>query len=130
MRIEDYFQYIQKIIESFAFIHLSEVSYTKRGSYEGFIKGELHFVDGSMLHLREFVDVEIITERLMYAYQYQDSSNNLIFRYDNTGHHKKLGIATYPHHKHQGSEENVFPASAPDLQTVLMEIESLIKLPS
>lgn len=129
MRIEDYFQQIQKIIELCPVVQLSEISYIKRGSYEGFIRGELNFVDGSMLHLREFVDVEITSDRLMYAYQYLDSSNKLIFRYDNTGHHKKLGLPTYPHHKHHGSEENVFPALAPDLQAILTEIELLVKLP-
>ncbi len=110
-------------------VQLSDVSYKKRGSYEGFIRGELCFVDGSILHLREFVDVEISVDRLMYAYQYIDSSMKLIFRYDNTGHHKKLGIPTYPHHKHQGSEDNVISSTAPDLSDVLREIESFVELP-
>jgi len=86
-------------------------------------------VDGSTFHLREFVDVEITADRLMYAYQFIDSSKNLVLRYDNTGHHKKLGLSTYPHHKHDGSEDNVIPSAAPDLATVLQEIESLVQLP-
>lgn len=129
MRIEDYFQKIRGIIESCPVVQLSDVSYKKRGSYEGFIRGELYFVDGTMLHLREFVDVEITMERLMYAYQYLDSSSELVFRYDNTGHHKRLGLSTYPHHKHQGSEDNVVPSMAPDLSDVLREIESIVQLP-
>ena len=86
-------------------------------------------MDGSTCHLREFVDVEITTDRLMYAYQFIDSLKNLVFRYDNTGHHKRLGLSTYPHHKHDGSEDNVIPSAAPDLAFVLQEIESLIQLP-
>jgi hypothetical protein len=35
------------------------VRFDKRGTYEGFIKGEVYLIDGSTLHLREFVDVEI-----------------------------------------------------------------------
>ncbi len=58
-----------------------------------------------------------------------DTSNKILFRYDNTGHHKKLDLPTYPHHKHEGSEDNVVPAKAMDLATVLQEIESLVKLP-
>ncbi|WP_263983390.1 toxin-antitoxin system TumE family protein [Nostoc flagelliforme] len=51
-----------------------------------------------MLHLREFVYVEISPDRKMYSYQYMNSENNLIFRYDNTEHHRKLNLTTFPHH--------------------------------
>ncbi|MBE7550739.1 MAG: hypothetical protein HS126_06645 [Anaerolineales bacterium] len=52
----------------------------------------------------------------------------LIFRYDNTGHHKKLNLPTYPHHKHDGDQNNVIASPAPDLVTVLNEIERSIRL--
>lgn len=129
MRIEAYFRQTEKIIEACLVIQLSNVTYEKRGTHEGFIRGELCFIDGSTLHLREFVDVEITEDRVMYVYQYMDSSDKLVFRYDNTGHHKKLGLSTYPHHKHEGSEDDVVPSAAPDLVTVLQEIESLVQLP-
>lgn len=105
MRIETYFRQIEKNIEACLVIQLSNVTYEKRGTHEGFIRGELYFVDGSTFHLREFVDVEIAADRLMYAYQFIDPSQKLVFRYDNTGHHKKLGLSTYPHHKHDGGED-------------------------
>ena len=129
MRIEEYFHQVREVIELCPIVQLSDISYKKRGSYEGFIRGELYIVDGSIFHLREFVDVEIIVDRLMYVYQYIDSSKKLIFRYDNTGHHRKLGLPTYPHHKHDGSEDNVISSVAPDLSFVLKEIESLVRLP-
>ena len=129
MRIESYFQQIEKNIEECPFVQLSNVTYEKRGSHEGFFRGERYFVDGSTFHLREFVDVEITADRLMYAYQFIDSSQKLVFRYDNTGHHKKLGLSTYPHHKHDGHEDRVIPSAAPDLAAVLQEIESLVQLP-
>ena len=75
--------------------------------YEGFIRGKISFKNNSLLHFREFVHVEILVDRKMYSYQYMSSDNNLIFRYDNTEHHRKLNLATLPHHKHDGSEENV-----------------------
>ncbi len=129
MRIEAYFRQIERIIEACPVIQLSNITYEKRGTHEGFMRGELYFVDGSTLHLREFVDVEITGDRLMYVYQYMDSSDEIVFRYDNTGHHKKLGLSTYPHHKHEGSEDNIVLSEAPDLAIVLKEIESLIQLP-
>ena len=127
MRIEEYFQAIQDIVNSCPIIHLSEITYDKRGTYEGFISGKLLFSDNSILHFREFVDIELKTDRLMYAYQYLDLSNKLVFRYDNTGHHKKLAVSTYPHHKHQGNDQNIMPSNPPDLISILQEIEMLIQ---
>jgi len=129
LRIEIYFRQIEKIIEACPIIQLSNVTYEKRGTHEGFIRGELCFVDGSVFYLREFVDVEITIDRLMYAYQFIDPSQKLVFRYDNTGHHKKLGLSTYPHHKHNGLETRVIPSAAPNLTTVLQEVELVVPLP-
>jgi hypothetical protein len=56
------------------------------------------------------------------------ADGNLVFRYDNTGHHKNLNLSTYPHHKHDGSEHNVVISSVPDLAAVLDEIGQLIHL--
>lgn len=129
MRIEAYFQRLREIIDSWWIARSFNVTYDKRGSHEGFIRGEVYFVDGSILHVREFVDVEIGVDRLTYVYQYMDPAKKLVFRYDNTGHHKKLNLLTYPHHKHEGSEHNVVASSAPDLVIVLSEIETLVQLP-
>ena len=48
------------------------MTYEKRGTHEGFIRGEITLVDESVLHVREFVDVELTVERLLYVYQYMD----------------------------------------------------------
>jgi len=122
-------QRIRNLIETCPIVRSSSVTYDKRSSYEGFIRGELHFVDGSILYLREFVDVEMEVERLMYVYQYMNAANGFVFRYDNTGHHKKLNIPTYPHHKHEGDEMSVVASSAPTLAEVLDEVAGLIQLP-
>jgi hypothetical protein len=129
LRIEAYFQQLREAIDSCPIVRSFNVTYDKRGSHEGFIRGEVYLVDGSILHLREFVDVEIGVDRLTYVYQYMSPAKKLIFRYDNTGHHKKLNLPTYPHHKHEGSEHNVVASSAPDLAVVLSEIETLVELP-
>ncbi len=103
--------------------------YDKRGTHAGFIRGELYFVDDSILHVREYVDVEAKIDRLMYVYHYMSARQGLIFRYDNIGHHLKLNLPTHPHHKHEQHEDNVVPSPASDLATVLSEIEQLIQLP-
>ena len=129
MRIETYFQRLCETIEAGAIVQSFNMTYDKRGPHEGFIRGELYLVDGSILHVREFVDVEVEVERLVYVYQYMDSAGTLVFRYDNTGHHKRLNLPTYPHHKHQGSEDNVVASDAPDLPSVLAEVGTVVLLP-
>ena len=126
MRIEAYFRQVRKAIEACEVIQTFNITYDKRGSYEGFIRGEIHFINGSVLHLREFIDVEVAVERLTYAYHYIDPAQQFVFRYDNTGHHRKLNLPTHPHHKHQGSEDNILASSAPDLSAVLDEIALLL----
>ncbi len=51
MRVENYFQQIQEAIQSCRVVQLSDISYNKRGSHEGYIRGVRYFVDESKLHL-------------------------------------------------------------------------------
>ncbi len=129
MRIEAYFEWVKNLVDDCPFVQSSSLTYEKRSTYEGFVHGELFFVDDSVLHLREYVDVEATIERLMYVYHYVNGRQKFQFRYDDTGHHRDSNLATYPHHKHAGSEKKVLPSSAPDLNAVLEEIQGLIELP-
>lgn len=129
MQIEAYFQQVQKIIDDCPVVQSANMTYDKRGTHEGFLRGEVYFTDESILHIREFVDVETSVDRLTYVYQYMDPAKKLVFRYDNTGHCKDRGLPTYPHHKHEGDEDKVVSSSAPDLATALREIEALVQLP-
>ena len=70
LRIEAYFQQVREAIESCPLVQSSNVTYDKRSSSSGFIRGEIYLVDDSVLHLREFLDVEVDIERLTYVYQY------------------------------------------------------------
>lgn len=122
--IEDYFRQIETILATASFIHSSSLTYDKRSTDIGFIRGDIYFLDGSQLHLREFVNVEHGTERYMYAYHYQNADGAFVFRYDNSPHFPNL--STFPHHKHEASETNILEASIPDLQAVLAEIQSFL----
>ena len=121
MLIDEYFQAVQDLIEDCPQIQAT-VSYDKRSSTRGFIRAQLDFADGSIFYVREFINVATSVDRMMYAYQYMNAANRLIFRYDNTEHHKKLNLSTFPHHKHEGDEETVVPSLAPTLADVLTEI--------
>jgi len=113
--IEVYFQEIINLMSNFPSIKSYEINQEKRGFYEGFIRAKIIFVDQSYLHIREFVDVEFVVDRKMYSYQYMTFENNLVFRYDNTEHHRKLNLPNFPHHKHDHNENNVINSQAPFL---------------
>jgi hypothetical protein len=59
-----------------------------------------------------------------YTYHYQRENGTMVFRYDNAPHFPHLPTA--PNHKHIG-ETDVVAADVPDLESVLKEIEALIK---
>ncbi|MFB2935678.1 DUF6516 family protein [Aerosakkonemataceae cyanobacterium BLCC-F154] len=126
MLIEEYFQQLREVIEACTLVQSFNLIPDKRGDSEGFIRGVIKLTDSSILYLREFVNVETTINREMYSYQYMDASNNIIFRYDNVEHHKKLNLPNYPHHKHDGSEDNVISSNAPMLADVLDEIATLL----
>jgi len=126
--IEEYFRQLQAIIDSVPIMQTSSVTYDSRGSFEGYIRGELYLIDGSTLHVREYVDVEVAIERLTYAYHYMGADGQFRFRYDNTNHHRRLNLPTHPHHKHDGSEGQVVASPAPDLAAVLAEIVAFLPL--
>ena len=122
--IEDYFRQIAALITSTGIVHSFSVTYDKRSTYIGFVRGSIYCLDGSLLHLREFVNVQHGIERYIYAYHYQRSDGTFVFRYDNSPHFPTL--PTFPHHKHDGSTSHVVSAGPPDLQAVLSEIQSLL----
>jgi hypothetical protein len=124
--IEDYFQQVAALIAASDIVHSSSLTYDKRSATIGFLRGDIYFLDGSLLHLREFVNVEHGIERYMYAYHYQRSNGALVFRYDNSPHFPTL--STFPHHKHESNETNVIASSAPELQTILAEIQRVISI--
>ncbi|MCB0097961.1 MAG: hypothetical protein KDE50_34005 [Caldilineaceae bacterium] len=129
MRIEIYFQHIQDEIDASPMVDMSTIRFERRGESLGFIRGELLLIDGSILHVREFVDAtgtEIVRET--YAYHYMNATPSFVFRYDNVDHHKKLNLSSHPHHKHDGGEQNIIASTAPTLADVLEEIGLLIRL--
>lgn len=128
MLIDQYFEQIDAALTTASIIQHMDMQYDRRDKSTGFIRGTVTFTDDSILHIREFVTLIDQPHRLMYSYQYMDASKVLIFRYDDTDHHQKLNLATHPHHKHDGSEENVVESTAPTLTDVLDEIGVFVRI--
>jgi hypothetical protein len=127
LSVEDYFELLREAIAACLLVQSFDIRPSKRSDYEALINGEITFADGSILYWREFVDVQAEVDRDMYSYQYMTASKELIFRYDNTEHHKKLNLPNYPHHKHDGSQDNIVSSNAPTLAEVLEEIEGMLE---
>ena len=119
MRIEEYFRQVDATITLCSRVALKTMLYDERSETKGFIRGLLHFDDGSELHIREFVDVSTGIERYKYSYHYM-RAGRLMFRYDNSADITARDFATYPHHKHVG--DTIQESSAPSLAEVLAEI--------
>ncbi len=119
--IEDYFKSILDLLAPLPFVENPRIDFEKRPETVGFIRGEIGFRDGSVLHFRELVDLRHELRLVMYAYHYQDSEGGLVFRYDNTAHH--IHVSTFPNHKHI-SDGSVISAEIVGLAAVLREIEA------
>ena len=121
--IEQYFQSLLDLLASLPFVESPDLNLEKRGEVVGFIRGQVELSDGSELFFRELIDLRLPLQKVMYAYHYQNADGMLVFRYDNTAHHKTL--PTFPFHKHVQSGE-VVPSEVPTLEQILREIEDLI----
>ena len=53
MHIEEYFQQIQATLALFPQVVLKTMRYDQRSETKGFIRGVMHFADGSELHVRD-----------------------------------------------------------------------------
>jgi hypothetical protein len=122
--LDRYFQALQAIIAATADVATSDLTFEIRSPSIGFIRGNIYFADGSLLHLRELLDIQKVAPRLMYVYHYQRVDGTLVFRYDNAKHFSDL--PSFPHHKHDRDEEQAIAHAAPTLGDVLQEIEALL----
>ncbi|WP_054840418.1 DUF6516 family protein [Thermococcus sp. JCM 11816] len=111
-----------ELLEKSEIVRSYDILDYKEGSDFYFLKIRTELIDGSVLHIREFVS----NEEYNYSFQWQRDSE-LIIRWDNAPHHKNL--PTFPHHKHVGSEKNVLPSSEITLEEVLGVISSYIQNP-
>lgn len=91
MRIKDYLDSIFDTISASPYVESKNLSFEERPPNAAYIIGMLTFINGSKLHLKEFIvckSDDIIF--LKYAYNYLAQNNTLIFRYDNAFDPKAL----------------------------------------
>jgi hypothetical protein len=119
--IQTYFTQIKRIIDQYAitsFVLEAQLHFEIRPGDQGYLTGTLISVDDSKFHFSEYLDqTGEVVDKLMYTYHYQDTSNQLIFRYDNALHRPALPSVA---HKHLPTQ--IIAAPAPTLEEVLAEI--------
>ena len=125
--IDEYVQSLKHYIHALAQkVSGFDIVPQRREEEFAFISGEIKFSDGTILHFREYVELKEGNDprRYKYVYHYQRADETVIFRYDNARHFPNLPAA--PHHKHI-VENEVVAADAPDLKSVLREIEGMVR---
>ena len=117
-----YLEQILAILSASPFIHEPVIEVDDRDEV-WFLRADIHFIDNSLLHFRELFVKQGDPIKKTYTFHYQRADGTVVFRYDNAPHF--LNLPSAPHHKHVG-ENDVIATDAPDLQSVLKEIEALI----
>lgn len=121
MSLHDYLEEFHRAftrIEDYGFVESIDIKEEIRAGKQAVIKAKVVLVDGSVLHVREYIDAKYKTDKINYAYQYQDEQKNLIFRYDNARHKPDLGFNT---HKHL-DDGGLVPAPAPHISDIVDEV--------
>ncbi len=116
--IYDYYKRIEARTSELGIIAEKAVEFREFDIDEGFIKGKILFIDGSVLEFLEYIKEDA---RLKYRFHYMDDKGTLVFRYDNAPHHD---VSTFPDHKHIPNE--VIAASPRELLDVIDEIEKMM----
>lgn len=119
----DYLASIDQILRASPFVNDFQTQHEDRGEV-WFLRVNVYFIDNSLLHFRELFVGQENPFKKTYTYHYQREDGTLVFRYDNAPHFPELPTA--PHHKHVGENE-VTAADTPDLQSVLKEIEAIVR---
>lgn len=89
---------------------------------DGHIRARITLIDDGPLEFSEYFqqmpdgNIQVIT----YSYHWADKNNQLILRWDNTPHHRKL--PDFPHHLHDGKKGTVDPSQPMSIFNVLDEI--------
>ena len=109
---------ILKLLEKTPAVASFEVLDFKAWSLGSYVKLRVSISDGSVLHVREYIDER---ER-HYSFHWQDETAGMLCRWDNVRHHRN--VKTFPHHKHKA--DKVEESYETSLEDVLKCIEKII----
>lgn len=105
-------------IDDYGFAESIDIRVERRAGKQAVINSDITLVDGSSLHIKEYIDAKYNIKRIAYAYQYQGRDEELIFRYDNARHRPDPGFSD---HKHL-ADGSIVESSMPDISDVVDEV--------
>ena len=115
MSLHDYLELFRQAVEKvedYGYAESIEINEEIRPNKQAVI------IDGSVLHIKEYIDAKYTIQKVSYAYQYQNRDGDLIFRYDNAIHRPAL---EFKEHKHiKGGV--IIEAILPDVSDILDEV--------
>jgi len=104
----EYYSQIETVINECPIVTHFSIEFDEIDTLVGYLKGTLEFLDASVLHFMEFVEIKNDSVTLVkYKYQWQYENGELISRWDNVPHHRE--IASFPHHIHNNKGVSVCP---------------------
>jgi hypothetical protein len=110
---------IQKI-ENYGYTDSVDIREEIRANKQAILNVKVVLINQSVLHIKEYLDAKYRINRVSYAYQYQDRTGQLIFRYDNAVHRPVLG---FNEHKHS-SDGTIYETALPDIFDFVDEVIS------
>ncbi len=121
MSLHNYLKPFRQEIEKlgdYGYSESLEIKEEIRGNKLSVLTAHIVLINGSSLHLKEYMDARYNIERINYAYHYQDCDGKCIFRYDNAIHRPALGFKEHKHTK----DGNIIEASLPAIEEIIEEV--------
>jgi len=121
MSLNEYLALFRKAMEKFeqyGYADIVDISEEIRANKQAILIAKVVLIDNSILYVREYIDAKYGIDRVSYAYQYQNSADQLIFRYDNAVHRPALG---FKEHRHS-NDGKIYEAELPDIFELVDEI--------
>ncbi|WP_244156390.1 toxin-antitoxin system TumE family protein [Desulfonatronospira thiodismutans] len=109
-------------MDLYGFADVIDIQEELRAGKQAVIQASVVLVDGSSLHVREYIDAAYGIKKVSYGYHYQDRHGKLVFRYDNARHKPALKSKE---HKHL-SDNSIVEAAAPSISELVEEVVSFL----
>ena len=125
MNARDYIERIRALIVSNTQVVNWAIAREEAQGDRGLFRYRLTLQDGSFLEIFEFFIVtETEVKVTKYSFHWQNADGKFRKRWDNAAHHRE--ISTYPHHVHDGTEENVLPHEPITVEELLETVTTTI----
>lgn len=126
MPLKEYVGHILSSISANPYVESQTISCQERPPDAAYLSGLVAFIDGSQLHIKEFILFGTAGARIAkYGYNYLDKDGSLVFRYDNALDPMARDLSSYPEHRH--TKEGLSSAKRPLFEEVLEEISLQVR---